>query len=85
MLAMKGERAQSEVEEHGRLMKSMGAVNVKVMECGVNYLTPPVTVVVAVKASQPTAGRKTSGSVRKSAGARDQRTPRPNGSTRRSK
>ncbi|MDX1893173.1 16S rRNA (guanine(527)-N(7))-methyltransferase RsmG [Mycolicibacterium sp. 050158] len=85
MLAMKGERAQSEVEEHGRLMKSMGAVDVKVMECGVNYLTPPVTVVVAVKASQLAAGRKASGAARKSAGARDQRTPRPNGSTRRSK
>ena len=52
MLAMKGERAAAEVTEHRRVMNSLGATDVKVMECGVNYLTPPVTVVVAVRGSQ---------------------------------
>ena len=54
MLAMKGERAAAEVEEHRRAMKSLGAVDVRVMECGVDYLTPPATVVVAVRSSQVT-------------------------------
>jgi 16S rRNA (guanine527-N7)-methyltransferase len=58
MLALKGDRAEDEVEEHRRAMRSMGAVDVGVVKCGVEYLTPPATVVVArrvVKASR--AGR----------------------------
>jgi 16S rRNA (guanine527-N7)-methyltransferase len=47
MLAMKGERAEEEVTEHRRAMSSLGAVDVKVVKCGVDYLNPPVTVVVA--------------------------------------
>ncbi|OBF23160.1 16S rRNA (guanine(527)-N(7))-methyltransferase [Mycobacterium kubicae] len=47
MLAIKGERAADEVEEHRRVMESLGAVDVKVMTCGVDYLQPPATVVVA--------------------------------------
>jgi 16S rRNA (guanine527-N7)-methyltransferase len=88
MLALKGERAAAELDEHRRLMQSLGAIDLKVMECGVNYLTPPATVVSAVKAAAQR------GRVRPSAvGADGQRRPRtnqdgrssrPNRSTRRS-
>ncbi len=47
MLAIKGERAEDEIGEHRRVMASLGAVDVRVMRCGANYLDPPVTVVVA--------------------------------------
>jgi 16S rRNA (guanine527-N7)-methyltransferase len=47
MMAIKGERAEDEVREHRRVMESRGAVNVRVMRCGAEYLDPPVTVVVA--------------------------------------
>src|SRR3954469_25394389 len=49
MLAMKGERASTEIDQHLRVLQTLGASDVKVMECGVTYLTPPATVVVAVK------------------------------------
>lgn len=45
MLALKGERAEAEIEEHRRVMASLGAVDARVVRCGVNYLNPPVTVV----------------------------------------
>jgi 16S rRNA (guanine527-N7)-methyltransferase len=86
MLAMKGERATAEIEEHRRAMSSMGATDVKVMECGVNYLSPPVTVVVAVRGSQTAGGRHASGpSPAQKAGSQDRRPSRPHGSTRRTK
>ena len=47
MLAIKGERAEDEIREHRRVMTSLGAVDVKVMRCGADYLDPPVTVVMA--------------------------------------
>ena len=47
MLAMKGDRAQDEVAEHRRALNSLGAVDVRVVKCGVEYLSPPATVVVA--------------------------------------
>lgn len=47
MLALKGERAEAEVSEHRRVMSSLGVADVRVVRCGVNYLEPPVTVVVA--------------------------------------
>jgi 16S rRNA (guanine527-N7)-methyltransferase len=47
MLAMKGERAEEEIRDHRRVMASLGAVDVRVMRCGANYLDPPATVVVA--------------------------------------
>jgi 16S rRNA (guanine527-N7)-methyltransferase len=53
MLAMKGERAQDEVDEHRRVLDSLGAIDVRVVKCGVNYLTPPATVVVAVRGKRP--------------------------------
>lgn len=47
MLAMKGDRAQDEIVEHRRVLNSLGAVDVRVVKCGVEYLSPPATVVVA--------------------------------------
>jgi 16S rRNA (guanine527-N7)-methyltransferase len=47
MLAMKGERAATEIGQHRRAMIALGAEGIKVMRCGVNYLSPPATVVVA--------------------------------------
>lgn len=47
MLAIKGERAADEVSRYRRVMSGLGAANVRVVKCGVNYLTPPATVVVA--------------------------------------
>jgi 16S rRNA (guanine527-N7)-methyltransferase len=47
LLAVKGERAPDEVIEHRRVMSKLGAADVRVVECGVSYLSPPTTVVVA--------------------------------------
>jgi 16S rRNA (guanine527-N7)-methyltransferase len=47
MLAVKGERAVDEVEQQRRVMASLGAGDVRVVRCGVDYLDPPATVVVA--------------------------------------
>lgn len=51
MLAIKGERAESEIEQCRRVMASLGAVNARVVRCGANYLNPPVTVVDARRAT----------------------------------
>ncbi|BBZ25721.1 ribosomal RNA small subunit methyltransferase G [Mycolicibacterium madagascariense] len=86
MLAMKGERAAAEIAEHRRVMSSLGATDVKVMECGVNYLTPPVTVVVAVRGSRSGAGRRGSRiPPAPRSQSQERRPPRPQGSTRRTK
>jgi 16S rRNA (guanine527-N7)-methyltransferase len=47
MVAIKGERAHDELLEHRRVMARLGATDARVMECGVSYLSPPTTVVVA--------------------------------------
>lgn len=47
MLALKGERAADEVDEHSRILASLGATEVRVVRCGVEFLNPPATVVVA--------------------------------------
>ena len=47
MIAIKGERAEEEIREHRRVMSTLGAVDVRVMRCGADYLDPPVTAVVA--------------------------------------
>jgi 16S rRNA (guanine527-N7)-methyltransferase len=49
MIAMKGERAPAELNEHRRVMIALGADGVRVVRCGVNYLTPPATAVVALR------------------------------------
>lgn len=58
MLAIKGERAELEIEEHRRVMRSVGAVDARVVRCGASYLNPPVTVVVARRGARGKAGRK---------------------------
>ncbi len=47
MLAIKGERAPDELREYRRVMAALGATDARVVECGVKYLSPPTTVVVA--------------------------------------
>ena len=53
MLAIKGERAPEEVKAHRRVMAASGAVDVRVVTCGANYLFPPSTVVLARRGKQP--------------------------------
>jgi 16S rRNA (guanine527-N7)-methyltransferase len=60
MVALKGERAEAELEEHRRVMTSLGVADARVMKCGVNYLTPPATVVVGRRASRSPGGRRPS-------------------------
>jgi len=55
LLAIKGERAPDEVVEHRRVMSKLGAADVRVVECGVSYLSPPTTVVVARRDEPATA------------------------------
>jgi 16S rRNA (guanine527-N7)-methyltransferase len=52
MVAMKGERALDEIREHRRGMTALGATDVKVVQCGANYLSPPATVVVATRGTK---------------------------------
>jgi 16S rRNA (guanine527-N7)-methyltransferase len=47
MVAIKGERAEDEIREHRRVMAALGAVFVKVVRCGADYLDLPATAVVA--------------------------------------
>ena len=47
MLAIKGERAEREVDEYRRVMIATGAENVRVVACGDSFMNPPVMVVVA--------------------------------------
>ncbi|BBX24630.1 ribosomal RNA small subunit methyltransferase G [Mycolicibacter terrae] len=69
MLAMKGERAQAEVDEHRNVMIGLGANDVRVVRCGVDYLTPPATVVRALRAEPKTArARRSAGPVRRPTG-----------------
>ncbi len=65
MIAIKGKSAPDEVEAHRRVMAASGAVDVRVVTCGANYLRPPATVVLARRGNRPhrrppgTAGRRT--------------------------
>jgi 16S rRNA (guanine527-N7)-methyltransferase len=68
MVAIKGERAYDEVLEHRRVMARLGATDARVMECGVSYLSPPTTVVVASRGMpesvrQPSRRRSSRGSL----------------------
>lgn len=64
MLAMKGDRANDEIVEHRRLLNSLGAVDVRVVKCGVEYLSPPATVVVARRGEKRMRTNRTSRSGR---------------------
>ena len=59
MLALKGERAEAEVEESRNAMRSLGVSEVRVVKCGVDFLTPPATVVVARRSDRT--GQKSRG------------------------
>jgi 16S rRNA (guanine527-N7)-methyltransferase len=59
MVAIKGERARDEVREFRRVMTALGAEDVRVVECGVQYLSPPTTVVMA-RRGKPTRARAVS-------------------------
>jgi 16S rRNA (guanine527-N7)-methyltransferase len=59
MLAIKGERAEKEVEQQRRVMTSLGAIDVRVVRCGADYLDPAATVVVARKKMSATAPGQT--------------------------
>ena len=58
MIAIKGERAEDEIREHRRVMAALGAVDVRVMRCGADYLDPPVTAVVARRESTVRVGNR---------------------------
>ncbi len=57
MLALKGERAEAEVAEHGPALARLGARGVEVVRCGSSYLSPAATVVVAVRGDRVVATR----------------------------
>jgi len=57
MVAIKGERAADEIEQHRRAMQAAGAVDIAVVTCGQEYLLPPATAVVARRGSRGRAGR----------------------------
>ena len=59
MVAIKGEHAPDEVQQHRRVMEAAGAVDVRVVTCGANYLRPPVTVVLARRGSYSRHARET--------------------------
>jgi 16S rRNA (guanine527-N7)-methyltransferase len=62
MIAIKGERAPDEVQEHRRVMAAAGVVDVRVLACGAKYLRPPATVVLAQRGERPF--RRPSGSAK---------------------
>ena len=58
MMALKGQRAQAELDEHRRVMESLGAVDARVVTCGGDYLNPPATVVTARRGELGSASRR---------------------------
>lgn len=58
MLSLKGDRAAEEVAESGAEMGALGAIGVEVVRCGVGLLSPPATVVIAVRGDRKSATRK---------------------------
>ena len=57
MLALKGERADAEVAQQSAAMARLGARGVEVVRCGLSYLSPPATVVVAERGGRPASPR----------------------------
>jgi 16S rRNA (guanine527-N7)-methyltransferase len=66
MVAMKGERAEEEIQQHRRVMASLGAVDVRVMRCGADFLDPAATAVVARRGSTVRVGNRSPRSGRRS-------------------
>lgn len=72
MLALKGERAEAEVAERGPAMARLGASGIEVVRCGAGYLSPPATVVAAVRGDGPAS---TQAKVRRRSRAPERRRP----------
>lgn len=72
MLALKGERAEAEVAERGAVMSRLGARGVEVVRCGSGYLSPPATVVAAVRGDR---AASTKPKIRRSSRASERRAP----------
>ena len=53
-----GERAEQEVDDHRRVMETLGAVDARVVACGGDYLNPPATVVVSRRGEPQSAYRR---------------------------
>jgi 16S rRNA (guanine527-N7)-methyltransferase len=66
MLALKGQRAAAEIDEHRRGMESLGAVDARVVTCGGGYLNPPATVVSARRGKSTPADRRSTRAGRRS-------------------
>jgi len=58
MLALKGERAEAEVAAARTVMTALGAKDIHVVRCGSGRVSPPATVVVAVRSSPPERRRR---------------------------
>lgn len=58
MLALKGERAESELEDSQRILRNLGAEGMRVVRCGAGYVEPLTTVVVAERAMRGVEGRR---------------------------
>jgi len=58
MLSIKGDRAAEEVAGSGSGMAALGAIGVEVVRCGVVLLSPPATVVIAVRGDRTPTTRK---------------------------
>lgn len=58
MLALKGDRAEAEVAEYRSAMGRLGVGEVEVVRCGASYLTPPTTVVAAVRGERTPPARR---------------------------
>jgi len=58
MLAIKGERAAGELDEHRRVMESLGVVDARVVTCGRAFLDPPATVIIARRGESVPAHRR---------------------------
>ena len=53
LVAMKGLSAQSEVDQHRRAIAKARGINVRVVQCGVGSIDPPVSVVMVERAPKP--------------------------------
>ncbi|MGD9622115.1 MAG: 16S rRNA (guanine(527)-N(7))-methyltransferase RsmG [Mycolicibacterium sp.] len=57
MLAIKGDRAEQEIDEHRQVLRMLGLNQVSVLKCGAGFVDPPVTVVVGFQGSGESEGR----------------------------
>jgi 16S rRNA (guanine527-N7)-methyltransferase len=54
MLAIKGDRATEELSAGRRSMAVLGAIDARVVRCGESLVSPPTTVVVAIRGERST-------------------------------